>query len=249
MPLPSPPLPALRTENKGHNPRGARGRVKKLLALFNMDLKWKHPFTAMSSGPTSCGKSTFVTRFLKHLDALTDTDFCEVVYCAPESSYPDLSECKVPVKFMDCIPDVTMFADKKPRLIILDDLMSEAATDSRVTSIFTRDSHHMGLSTIFITQNIFHKGKGMRDISLNCHFIVVFKSPRDRGQITSLARQICPGNTKYISEIFEDATRIPYGYLVLDLSQKTPDHLRYRTNIFPDDDPPNVVYVPKNFHL
>lgn len=214
-----------------------------------MELKWKHPFTAMVAGPSSCGKSSYTTRFLKHLDKVTDTDFFEIVYCAPEASYPDLSECKTPVKFMDCIPDVEMFSDKKPRIIILDDMMSQAAGDERVSEIFTRHSHHLGLSTIFITQNIFHKGKSMRDISLNCHFIVAFKSPRDRGQISVLARQISPGNTKYISEIFEDATRVPYGYLVMDLTQATPDHLRYRTNMFPDDSPPNVVYVPKNFHL
>lgn len=214
-----------------------------------MELKWKHPFTAMVCGPTSSGKSTFTTRFLEYLDKVTDTDFFEIIYCAPEASYPDLSKCKIPVKFLDCIPNVEMFSDKKPRVIVLDDMMSQAASDGRVVEIFTRHSHHLGLSTIFIAQNIFHKGKGMRDISLNCHFIVAFKSPRDRGQITTLARQISPGNTKYISEIFEDATRVPYGYLVMDLTQSTPDHLRYRTSIFPDDNPTNVVYVPKNFHL
>lgn len=212
-----------------------------------MALKWKHPFTGLICGPTSSGKSTFTKRFLKYVDEVTDADFTEIVYCAPESSYPDLSQCKKTVKFLDCIPDVEMFADKKPRIIILDDLMRES--DERVVDIFTKHSHHMGLSVIFITQNIFHKGKGMRDISLNSHYIVAYKSPRDRGQISSLARQICPGNTKYINEIFEDATRAPYGYLVMDLTQTTPDHLRYRTNIFPDDNPSNVIYVPKNYQL
>lgn len=212
-----------------------------------MELRWKHPFTAMIAGPTSSGKSTFTTRFLKYLNEVTDTIFHEVVYCAPESSYPDLRGCKTSVKFVNSIPDVEMFADKEPRLIVLDDYMREM--NERVVDLFTKESHHLGLSVIFITQNIFHRGKGMRDISLNCHYIVAYKSPRDRGQISSLARQICPGNTKYISEIFDDATRVPYGYLVLDLTQTTPDHLRYRTNIFPDDNPPYVVYVPKNFHV
>lgn len=108
-----------------------------------MELQWKHPFTSMIAGPTGCGKSTFTTRFLKYLNEVTDTNFYEVVYCAPESSYPDLSECKTPIKFMDCIPDVDMFADKKPRLIILDDMMREA--DERVVDLFTKHSHHLGL--------------------------------------------------------------------------------------------------------
>ncbi len=212
-----------------------------------MEIKWKHPFTALVAGPSSAGKSTFITRFLKHLDSVANSTFHEIVYCAPESSYPDLSECSTPIKFLDCVPDVGMFVDKKPRIIILDDLASQI--DERVVDLFTKNSHHFGLSTFFITQNVFYKGKGMRDISLNSHYIVMFKSPRDRGQILTLARQICPRNTKYINEIFEDATGVPHGYLVLDLTQSTPDHLRYTTNIFPDDNPTRVVYVPKNFQI
>lgn len=198
----------------------------------------------MICGPTSCGKSSFTTRFVKFLDDVTDTNFHEIIYCAPESSYPDLSQCKTHVTFLDYIPDAGMFTDKKPRLIILDDMMREA--DEKVVDLFTKHSHHLGLSTIFITQNIFHKSKGMRDISLNCHYIVAFKSARDRQQVATLGRQICPGNSKYINEVFADATNEAYGYLVYDLTQTTPDHLRYRTNIFPDDTIPNIIYVPKN---
>lgn len=202
-------------------------------------------FSAMLSGPTSCGKSVFTTRFLKHVNSLVDTDLVEIVYCAPEESYPDLSECKVPVRFLDYLPESSMFADKKPRLVVIDDMQREQ--NENVVDIFTKLSHHLNMSVIFIVQNIFHKAKGMRDISLNAHYIVAYKSPRDRNQFATLSRQICPGNTKYVIEAFEDATSVPYGYLVLDLTQTTPDHLRYRTNIFPDDNPTNVVYVPKNF--
>lgn len=202
-------------------------------------------FKAIIAGPTSCGKSTFTTKFLKNLDQLVDTPISEVIYCAPESSYPDLSECQTKIRYLDCLPSVELFADKKPRLVVLDDMMRES--DESVVDLFTKHSHHLSASVIFICQNIFHKGKGQRDISLNSHYIVAYKSPRDRSQISTLARQISPGNAAYISEIFADATQVPYGYLLLDLTQTTPDHLRYRTKIFPDDVPHNVIYLPKNF--
>jgi len=177
---------------------------------------------------------------------MINTDISEIFYCAPESSYPDLSESQIPVRYLDWLPKAEMFADKKNRLVIIDDMMRES--DESVVDLFTKHSHHLSASVIFICQNIFHRGKGQRDISLNSHYIVAFKSPRDRTQISSLARQISPGNTAYINEIFEDATKNPYGYLLLDLTQTTPDHLRYRTNIFPDDKP-NFIYVPKNYPI
>ena len=59
--------------------------------------------------------------------------------------------------------------------------------DKRIADLFTKGSHHRNLSVIYIVQNIFHQGKEMRIISLNAHYIVLFKSPRDRQQISILA--------------------------------------------------------------
>ena len=83
----------------------------------------------------------------------------------------------------------------------------------------------------------------MRDISLNCHYIVCFKNPRDQAQINYLARQLYPSNTKFIQEAYQDATRNAHGYLLFDLKQNTPDEHRVRTNVFPSDSF-NYAYVP-----
>ena len=42
-----------------------------------------------------------------------------------------------------------------------------------------------------------------------------------------------PGHTAFVRESFEDATREPHGYLLIDLKQTTPDHLRLRTDVIP----------------
>lgn len=179
---------------------------------------------------------------------MVDTPIHEVIYCAPESSYPDLTGCSTSVRYLEGVPSVELFDDKKPRLVVIDDLMRESANEN-VVDFFTKHSHHLCVSVIFICQNIFHKGKGQRDISLNSHYIVAYKNPRDRVQFSTLARQICPQNLSYMKEIFEDATSVPYGYLVMDLTQTTPDHMRNRTNIFPMDNPANIIYVPKNYNV
>jgi len=62
--------------------------------------------------------------------------------------------------------------DPQPKFIVIDDFMREAS-DNAVIDLFTKGSHHKNLSIFFITQNLFHQSRGMRDISLNANYIIV----------------------------------------------------------------------------
>lgn len=206
-----------------------------------MTVKWCHPYTAILAGPTSCGKSTFVKKFLTHINEMSDTIFHEIIYCLPDDQPIDKYFTKFTV--IRGIPESSLFSDLRPRLVVIDDLMRE--TNSDVVDLFTKGSHHFNVSIMYITKNIFNQGKGRRTISLNAHYIVAFKNPRDRIQIQTLSRQVCPENSRYVQEAYKDATEVPFGYLVFDLKQSTPDLHRYRTNIFPTDVPQDIVYIPK----
>ncbi|MEG7522067.1 MAG: hypothetical protein M3H12_03085, partial [Chromatiales bacterium] len=127
-------------------------------------------------------------------------------------------------------------------LVVLDDLMEE--TNSRVTMMFTKKSHHCNTSVVQLLQNLFPKGKESRTISLNSQYIVLFKNPREAGQVTHLARQMYPSNVKYMQQAFKDATSDAYGYLLVDLKQETEEAHRLRACIFPDD-VAQFVYVPR----
>jgi hypothetical protein len=197
-----------------------------------MDLK--HPFTGIVSGPTGSGKTYFIRELLKHKPF--DVVFEEVLWCYSEwqPMYRDIQ-----ATFHEGLL-ATLPSDGKIRLVIVDDLMREA--DSRVVDLFTKGSHHRNISVLFITQNLFHQKAGARDISLNAHYMVLFKNPRDAAQVTYLARQISPENPKFLVEAYRDATSLPHGYLLIDLKQNTPDVLRFRTHIF---DKHVTIYVPK----
>lgn len=82
-----------------------------------------------------------------------------------------------------------------------------------------------------LTQDVFHKGKYSRTISLNCNYLVLFKNPRDKLQMKVLAHQIFPSQKLFFLESFEDATKDPNGYLILDLTPSCPDRYRGRTGI------------------
>ncbi len=72
---------------------------------------------------------------------------------------------------------------------------------------------------------------------------MVFMNPRDVSQMTTLAKQIYPGRVKFVQEAFADATSTPNGYILVDLIQDTPEDLRLRTSILPDD-AVQYVYIP-----
>lgn len=205
-----------------------------------MDPTWKHPFSAIIAGPSGCGKSHFVINFIKNVHDLCNVQFHEIFwhYSIWQPSFNIQG-----VKYIQGLPDAEFDSDQ-PRLIIIDDLMRESANSTVIIDLFSKKSHHCNMSVFFISQNLFYRGSNHRDLSLNSHYLVLFKNPRDKTQIRSLAQQMCPGNSKFLVEAFSDATDKPHGYLLIDLKQTTPENFRFRTNIFPDDGP-MIVYVPR----
>ena len=204
-----------------------------------MDPRWKHPFTSIIAGLTGCGKTQFVLTFLQHIDELVTPTPSKVVYSFAEwqPAYRQLPSYVTLVEGSPAIPDFS----KDPMLIIIDDQMD--TTSKSITSLFTKGSHHRNISVIYIVQNLFDSNKEHRTISLNAHYLVLFKNPRDGSQITHLAKQMYPGQTKYVQEAFALATREPHGYLLLDLKQSTPDNMRTRSHIFPGEI--QEVYIKK----
>ena len=204
-----------------------------------MTLPWKHPFTCICAGPSGCGKTTFVTKFLENLQHLIDHDIDEIVWCCSPGSEPNITSSRV--RFQHKIPSVED-SNGNPSIFVIDDLMSQGAYGSEVSSLFSKGSHHFNISVFLITQNIFYQSAQSRNISLNAKYIVVFKNPRDRLQFGYLARQVYPENSQELERVYKEVTSKPFGYLVLDHTQDTSDCVRFRTNIFPDEI--TTVYTP-----
>jgi hypothetical protein len=204
-----------------------------------MNVTWSHPFTAILSGPTGCGKTQFIFKFIRHVSQLMSPPPEQIIYCFGE--YQEIYSHYSNVEFNEGLPDLARFDGSRRVLLILDDLMNESGDG--VEKIFTKYSHHRNISIMYLCQNLFYKSKGSRTMSLNAHYLVIFKSPRDVLQVATLARQMYPGRSKFLIEAFHDATSKPFSYLLLDLKPTTEDQLRVRTNIFPDET--CIVYIPK----
>ena len=129
-------------------------------------------------------------------------------------------------------------------LLIFDDSCEEICNSKAFVDIATA-GRHRGLSTIYIKHNLFHQSKLRRDVEiLNTH-IVLFKSPRDVMQVTTLSTQLGLGSE--LVDWYRDATSVPFGHLLIDLSPRTDDRLRYCTN---SGSVPSKFYIPERLkHL
>ena len=112
-------------------------------------------------------------------------------------------------------------------LLIFDDSCEEICNSKAFVDIATA-RRHCGLSTIYIKHNLFHQSKLGRDVELQNIHIVLFKSPRDVMQVTTLSTQLGLGSE--LVNWYRDATSVPFGHLLIDLSPRTDDRLSYCAN-------------------
>jgi hypothetical protein len=197
----------------------------------------------MISGATSSGKTQWIYRLLPNLDMFeTKPDAILICYGVWQSLYNDIETIPnvelhngLPHNLDDWCPEA------KHRLIIIDDLMDKVVSDMNMSLLFTQGCHHKHISTIYITQNLFLQEKYSRTISLNTQYLILFRSLRDASQITTLGRQLFPGKSKLLTQVYEDVMKKPYAYLVVDNSPHGHPDYRLRTNIFPGEYP--LIYV------
>lgn len=203
-----------------------------------MNFQLKSDRVMCVSGPSQSGKTEFVLKLLTQRNELFERPLEKVLWC-----YGILDtnlHYRLQGNGYKTLHGLPKEQDIEPNSIcVLDDLLSESESSKEVTNMCTRAAHHKPCFVIFISQNLFPGGKEARTRSLNTHYYVIFKNPRDKLQFEILARQISPTHSKSLIAAYEDATRNPHGYLFIDFTQECPDDIRYRTNIFT---PPIVYY-------
>lgn len=183
------------------------------------------PFSMLVVGPSGSGKSVFVDKLLHHRQTMFNNPSEKVVWCYGiwQNFYETL-----PYEMHKDVPD-DKFLSRCDYTLVIDDMMDEA--QDVVSAIFTKISHHNNINCIFLTQNLFPKGRQSRNISLNAHYIILMKNTRDRAQISHLARQVYPRNSKFLVDAYQDATIKPYSYLFLDFKPQSDELMRVRTGI------------------
>lgn len=133
-----------------------------------------------------------------------------------------------------------VFKDEKlAKLILIDDLMAEFGKNDFFAKLTTMFSHHRNCTVIWFVQNLFEKS--LRTISLNCQYIILFDSVRDRTLLSTLNRQIFPSKPNFLIQAMQLAReKSSHPYLFIDLRAETNESLRVQTNIIPCN--PTIVF-------
>ena len=218
------------------------------------DLRFKVPANFLITGPSSSGKTSFLVKLLQNAESMMTKKPVLILFYYNQwqnlyDRVKNIEGCTVifkkgaPESLEHVQDELKQFPLEDAKICVMDDMLGKL--EGFMEELFTVISHHYNTSMVLISQTIFGK-KELRTISLNAHYMVVFKAPRDSMQFSVLARQIEPNNYKYLLQILQDATKRPFGYLILNFTQEMRDESRYYTNISPSNWPIKI-YPPKGF--
>ena len=198
-------------------------------------------------GPSETGKSQLIYNWLKIGTFQLKFD---KIYFFYQHSQPLYDVMQKEIENLEFVQGVNFeFIDSLKNngtkyLLIFDDSCEEICNSKAFVDIATA-GRHRGLSTIYIKHNLFHQSELGRDVELQNTHIVLFKSPRDVMQVTTLSTQLGLGSE--LVDWYRDATSVPFGHLLIDLSPRTDDRLRYCTN---SGSVPSKFYIPERLkHL
>jgi hypothetical protein len=107
--------------------------------------------------------------------------------------------------------------------------------NTKMIANFFTHMRHANLSSIFLTQSFYFDDKYLRLITRNSNVIVLFRCPRDASIAYTLGKQMYPTNNAFFVSAFEQCTREPYGRLIIDCRADTPEHLRLRQGLLPQE--------------
>ena len=192
-------------------------------------------------GPSGSGKTQLILKLLKNQCFYPDFDKIFYFYQNFQSIYREFEKqisniefiLNVDFQFIDSLPN-----DGTKYLLIFDDSCTEICKSRSFEKLATA-GRHRGISCIYVKHNLFHQSSIGRDAELQNTHIVLFKSPRDVQQISRLSQQL--GLGKQLITWYNDAVSHPFGHLLVDLTPRTPDVLRYCTD---DASFPSKYYLP-----
>ena len=226
--------------------------IAKGLEVLNFEpdeLKFQTPCSICVSGPSQSGKSQWIVKLVKYRSTLFSGPFHEILYCVPENLslnpnpiFEQIKSFYPMAKLIYGLPDITKLNlnfDNAPKLLIIDDLMTEFLASFQMVKLLTVEVHHCNITTIFTLHNLFAPSKFGRTITRNLNYKVLFFNRLDIKEIRNVSLQVS-NHPNFLTESF-DFLHQEYpnepAYIVIDGHIKSKlKKLFVRSQIFPEED-------------
>ena len=198
------------------------------------DIRLKENFKLFISGPSRCGKTFFISELLENIETFAK-DPPETILYIYKIWQTKFDEMKSVVDgFIEdnenVVQQIKELALGQKIFVIFDDLINSKSLMD-IATLSTVDGRHMNMSMAFLTQRMFVNNEHFRQISQNCDYFCIFKNPRNSSEIRTLAQQLTPGSLSLI-EIYKEATKNPFSYLLINLTQECDPSVKYLSHVF-----------------
>jgi energy-coupling factor transporter ATP-binding protein EcfA2 len=210
-------------------------------AIGEEDWKLKVPAGMIIAGPSASGKSTLLVKLLKSAQEMFHPPPAEVIYAYGQyhKLVPVLQRLEGVSTHPGLPSDEFLAARRRPLLLVMDDLMT-SVSDTYLTDLYTKRNHHQGIFSIFVVQNLFDKS--IRVARKNSQYVMLTRAPNDMLSVRTLGSHLFPKQLNYFMDAYAQATKHPFGYLLIDMHAASDPQLRLRTDIFPTDN--KSIFLP-----
>lgn len=236
-----------------------------LMTLKAEDVKISHPARVLFVGVSMSGKSTVINNFIKYQSTIFKKSFHRIIFSVPnmsysalhEQQYNDLQKYHNNTEFVTGFPKFSeLFNENNKNLntcLIMEEFLANGdfANKSDALELFTAKSHHYNTTILITAQSYYFEGKYARNIRKQMTDIILFKSRGDKGDLTTLTRQIFPTFPNYLKkclQFVEEHCNKDNQFILIDNNpiSKIPENLQVRCNLLPleVDMNSNIIFLP-----
>lgn len=186
---------------------------------------------------------------MKFKDDIFTHTFERIIYCQPNNysvknqeffkrlqiEFPKIELCQG-------LPNIALLQldmNNLPKLILIDDLMSQVMASHDMIDLLSKDVHNFNISVCITLQNYYAVGRYGKTLMRNSQYRIIFYNQIEYQELTNISYQIS-GKKKFLSlcfqSLFREFPQDPSHYLLID------GHFRSqlkqfwcRTHIFPKD--------------
>lgn len=187
----------------------------------------KTPCSIVVFSPSMSGKTTLILEILKNKSKYFDVEIFEVIY--HYNIWSDQFSNQKGIKFIQG-DEIELPTDNKPRILIIDDLLQSKKAQKSLVQIFTVEGHHLNISCIFATQELFVKE--LKTVSANAKIFFLSGGKRNFKSVRTLFSQM-DYDLDYLKSAYRDATKDEneYNFFMIDLQKKISPELQIGSKV------------------